>query len=103
VWAVDLINIQYYAKDNDNFRFILAVIDMFSKLSWMRALKNKTGTEVAHALSDIITSSGRKPTHVWCDKGAEFYNKRNWYLIYQDNLLQGVAMLYPNVSLSLMC
>jgi hypothetical protein len=26
-------------------------------------------------LNDIITSSGRKPSHVWCDKGTEFYNK----------------------------
>jgi hypothetical protein len=26
-------------------------------------------------MNDIITNSGRKPTHVWCDKGTEFYNK----------------------------
>jgi hypothetical protein len=75
VWAVDLIDMQHYAKDNDNFKFILAVIDVFSKFGWMRTLKNKTGVEVAHALSDIITSSGRKPKQVWCDKGTEFYNK----------------------------
>jgi hypothetical protein len=41
----------------------------------MRALKSKSGTEVADALNDIITSSGRKPTHVWSDKVTEFYNK----------------------------
>jgi hypothetical protein len=75
VWAVDLIDMQHYAKDNDNYRFILAVIDVFSKFGWMRALKSKSGTEVASALNDIITSSGRKPTHVWSDKGTEFYNK----------------------------
>jgi hypothetical protein len=70
VWAVDLIDMQHYAKDNDNFKFILAVIDVFSKFGWMRALKHKTGIEVAHALNDIITSSGRKPKQVWCDKGT---------------------------------
>jgi hypothetical protein len=75
VWAVDLIDMQHYAKDNDNFKFILAVIDVFSKFGWMRVLKNKTGIEVAHALNEIITSSGRKPKQVWCDKGTEFYNK----------------------------
>jgi hypothetical protein len=41
----------------------------------MRALKNKTDVEVALALNDIITSSGRKLVQVWCDKGTEFYNK----------------------------
>jgi hypothetical protein len=55
VWAVDLIDMQHYAKDNDNYRFILAVIDVFSKFGWMRALKSKSGTEVASALNDIIT------------------------------------------------
>jgi hypothetical protein len=75
VWAVDLIDMQHYAKDNDNFRFILTVIDVFSKFGWMRALKNKTGIEVAHALNDIIKSSGRKPQQIWCNKGTEFYNK----------------------------
>jgi hypothetical protein len=74
-WAVDLIDMQHYAKDNDNFRFILAVIDVFSKFDWMRALKNKTGVEVAHALNDIITSNGRRPVEVWRDKGTEFYNR----------------------------
>jgi hypothetical protein len=73
-WAVDLIDMQDYAKDKDNYRFILAVIDVFSKFGWMRAFKSKSGTEVASALNDIITSSGRKPTHVRSDKGIEFYN-----------------------------
>jgi chorismate-pyruvate lyase len=38
VWAVELIDMQHYSKDNDNYRFILAVIDVFSKFGWMRAL-----------------------------------------------------------------
>jgi hypothetical protein len=34
-----------------------------------------TGIEVASAVNDIITSSGRKPKQVWCDRGTEFDNK----------------------------
>jgi hypothetical protein len=75
VWAVDLIDMQHYAKSNDNFKFILAVSDVFSKIGCMRVLEQNTGIAVAHALSDIFTSSGRKPKQVWCDKGTEFYNK----------------------------
>jgi hypothetical protein len=41
----------------------------------MRVLKQKTGKEVASALNEIFASSGRKPTHVWSDKGTEFYDK----------------------------
>lgn len=54
VWAVDLIDVQHYADDNDNFKYILAIIDVYSKFDWLRVLKQKTGIEVANALKDII-------------------------------------------------
>jgi hypothetical protein len=38
-------------------------------------LKHETGTKIAGVLNDIITSSSRRPIHVWCDKGTEFYDK----------------------------
>ena len=66
---------QHYAKYNDGYKYLLAVIDVFSKYGWIRALKSKSGIEVATALKDIIDSSGRKPELVWSDKGKEFYNQ----------------------------
>ena len=75
IWAVDLIDMQHYAKYNDGYKYLLAVIDVFSKYGWMRALRSKSGLEVATALRDIIDSSGRKPELVWGDKGKEFYNQ----------------------------
>jgi hypothetical protein len=75
IWAVDLIDMQHYAKYNDGYKYLLAVIDVFSKYGWMRALKSKTGLEVATALKDIIDSSGCKPELVRSDKGKEFYNQ----------------------------
>lgn len=75
IWAADLVEMQEFAKDNDGYRYILTVIDVFSKYGWMKPLKNKTGVEVADALSNIFKSSGRKPAKIWCDKGKEFYNK----------------------------
>ena len=75
IWAVDLIDMQHYAKYNGGYKDLLAVIDIFSKYGWMRALKSKSGIEVASALKDIMDNSGRKPELVWCDKGKEFYNQ----------------------------
>jgi hypothetical protein len=66
---------QHYAKDNDNFKYILALINVFSKFGWIRVLKRKTGTEVASAMNDIITRSGRKPKHIWCNQGTERVEK----------------------------
>jgi hypothetical protein len=66
---------QHYAKYYDRFKYLLAVVDVFSRYGWMRALKSKSGIEVAIAFKDIIDSSGHKPELVWSDKGKEFYNQ----------------------------
>ena len=54
-------------------KYLLTVIDIFSKFVWIVPLKRKTGQEVAHAFSKI--SRERKPCKVWVDKGKGFYNK----------------------------
>jgi hypothetical protein len=52
MWAVDLIDMQHHAKDNDHVKNIIAVIDVFCKFGWMKALKQKTREEVASALKN---------------------------------------------------
>jgi hypothetical protein len=64
---------QHYTKYNDGYEHLLAIIDVFSKFGWMRALKNKSGLLVADALKEIFTESDRKLELVWCDEGKEFY------------------------------
>ena len=41
-WQVDLVDMQAYARDNDGFKHILTVIDMFSRRGWAEAVKSKT-------------------------------------------------------------
>lgn len=60
-------------KVNDGFKYILNVIDTFSKYVWSVPLKTKTGLEVANAFSQIFKYDVPKNLHV--DKGKEFYNK----------------------------
>lgn len=59
---------------NSGYRYILNVIDTFSKFVWSLPLKNKSGKEVCEAFSKIF-SLGRKPKKLQVDKGKEFYNK----------------------------
>ncbi len=66
---------QAFAEYNDGFKYILAVIDVFSKYGWMVPLKLKTGEAVAKAFNKIFNYSKRKPEKIWVDKGKEFYNK----------------------------
>ena len=74
IWTMDLLDIHQFARQNKNFRYILVVLDIFSRFAWVRPLKDKTGVGVAKAFEDIITKSDSKPHKVWSDRGTEFYN-----------------------------
>ena len=72
-WTADLVDMQKYARTNKGYRYILVVLDVFSRYAWARPLKNKTGNEVANAFKDILRG-GRGCKKLWCDRGTEFYN-----------------------------
>ena len=64
---------QAFSKDNNGIKYLLTVIDIFSKFVQIAPLKRKTGQEVANAFSRILKE--RRPSKMWVDKGQEFYNK----------------------------
>jgi len=75
IWACDLLEMQSYASSNKNYRYILVVIDSYSKFLWTRPLKNKTALEVSKAMQSIISKANYSPKHINSDQGSEFYNK----------------------------
>ena len=75
-WAADLVEMQEWVEYNDGFRYILNVIDIFSKFVWSIPLKNKKGDTVLEAFKSIVSDAGNiKPKHLVVDQGGEFYNK----------------------------
>ena len=73
IWAADLVDMQAFSEFNDGIKYLLAIIDVFSKFGWMVPLKDKTGKSVATALKGVFTD--RQPEKMWVDKGKEFYNR----------------------------
>ena len=65
---------QLIRKFNKGFRFLLCVIDIFSKYASVAPLKDKKGASIVNAFQKILDKSGRKPNKIWVDKGSEFYN-----------------------------
>ena len=65
---------QLIRKFNKGFRFLLCVIDIFSKYAWVIPLKGKKGVSVVNAFQKILDKSKRKPNKIWVDKGSEFYS-----------------------------
>ena len=73
IWAADLIDIEAFSKDNNGIKYLLTVIDIFSKFVWIVPLIRKTGQEVANTFSWILRE--HRPSKRWVDRGREFYNK----------------------------
>ena len=57
IWAADLIDVQVFSKVNNGIKYLLTVIDIFSKFVWIVPLKRRTGLEVANALSRILKNA----------------------------------------------
>ena len=62
------------SKYNKGIKYLLCVIDLFSKYAWVIPIKDKKGTSIVNAFKKIISEGQRKPNKIWVDQGSEFYN-----------------------------
>lgn len=74
LWQADLIDMQSHSKKNKGFKFILIIIDTFTKYVWTIALKNKSAKEVTRGMLNILKLN--KPKLLQTDNGTEFYNNQ---------------------------
>ena len=68
IWGVDLADMQLKSKHNKGIRYLLCVMDLFSKFAWVVPLKYKKGVSILNAFQNQI------PNQIWVDEGSEFYN-----------------------------
>ena len=66
---------QLISKFNKGIRFLLCVIDIYSKYAWVIPLKNKKGIRITDAFQKILKKSNKKPSKIWVEKGSKFYNR----------------------------
>lgn len=74
LWQCDLIDMIKYNKYNKGYKYLLTVIDVFSKYAWAKPIKDKSAKAVASAMKEVFTL-GRRPNNLQSDLGSEFYNK----------------------------
>lgn len=77
--SCDLIDYSMYARQNNGYKYILCCVDMFSRFSYAKPLRNKTAEAVAKELDSIISSMQFVPKFFTSDKGGEF-DLRNQYI-----------------------
>lgn len=73
-WQADLVDVSNISHYNNDHKFLLTVIDVFSKFAWVRPIKNKSASSIVTAFKSIF-SEGRLPQRIQTDEGSEFINK----------------------------
>ena len=73
---------QLLSKFNKGFRFLLCVIDIYSKYAWVVPFKDKKGIINNNVFQKILDESGHKSNKIWVDKSSEFYNRlmKSWFI-----------------------
>ena len=87
VWGADLNDMQLISKFNKGIRFLLCVIDVFSRYEWIIPLKNKEDTIITNAFQKCLNESNIKPNKISVDKGSEFHN-RSMKLWLKKNIIE---------------
>ena len=94
IWSLDILDLKDYGSENNkNYRYVLVIIDNFSKFVWTVPLKNKNAITIKDSFENILTISKRKPNLFETDRGKELYNN-----IFQDFLNKNDIKLYSRNS-----
>ena len=71
-WSADLMDMIKYSKQNKNVKYVLVVVDTFSKYLWLRLLKDKTGASVVKKHSAIFFGKREFPIEYNLIKAKNF-------------------------------
>lgn len=68
-WECDLADLSMLKRYNDNYKYLLNCICVFSRFGMSMPLKDKTAATTAAAFEKILKNSGRKPMVLSSDAG----------------------------------
>ena len=91
-----ILDTEVLVKANDGFKFLLVMIDVFSRYLWVKPLKDKSAENVIRAFDDIFKKSKRIPRRLRTDRGSEFtagetrkfFARKGVHQIFTSNELQ---------------
>ena len=72
---------------NKNVKYLLCVLDVFTKYAWYKPLKDEKGKTTLDTFIGIVNVSNRKPNKLWVHQGREFYNKLIQKWLDNNNIL----------------
>ena len=76
IWSLDILDLKDCGPEtNRGYRYVLVIIDYFSKFGWTVPLKIKNAQTIKDSFENISISSKRKPKLLEGDRDRGFYKK----------------------------
>ena len=86
-WQADLMEVIPIQKENKGYRYLLAVIDCFSRYAHVVPIKNKQASTTAEAFEEVIRVHGHKPKLLQTDHGKEFIGQAFQKMLKSHNII----------------
>jgi hypothetical protein len=86
-WQIDLIDYSKYSRWNVGFKYLLCVVDVFSRKAFIVPIKQKSDT--TRAMKGILETN--KPILIQSDNGTEFLNQHFQTLLKEKNVWHTTA------------
>ena len=94
IWSLDILDLKDYGPENNRgYKYVLVIIDNFSKFGWTIPLKNKNAITIKDSFENSLISSKRQPNFLEGDRDRGFYNN-----LFQDFLNKNNINLYSRNS-----
>ncbi len=85
-YQADTLDVFPYHKSNEGYKYLLTILDCFSRKATAIPLKTKKGEEMSKALTKAFKYLG-KPTKIQTDRGSEFYNSTVQALFKREKII----------------
>lgn len=84
LYQIDLVDMTKFQDENDGYRWIITIIDTFSKKAWVFKMKRKSSESIMNVMIPFFDKN--KPQKIEFDQGKEFYNRPFIKLLKHHNI-----------------
>ena len=72
IWQSDLTDMQSYSAYNQEYRYLLFIIDVFSRYLWISAIKDKKPETLIGEFENLFDYEKIQPAYLHTDRGTEY-------------------------------
>ena len=101
LWQLDILDLSRYAKRNDNTRYILACVDVFTRKAYVEPMKLKNSENVEVAFKSILERAHAKPQSLLSDQDSAFLNGTFKDYVAKENIFLSTNALRDHHALGI--